>query len=200
MESTIEFACGNITLEGCLSEHPGKTGAVICHPHPLYGGNMNNHVVMTMARAFDQKGITTLRFNFRGTGRSTGMFDDGEGEQEDVRAALAFLSQKGYTELWLAGYSFGARMNAAVISKGCSVRDHIMVSPPAGFMSFDDIDKMPDTGLIITGSNDEIAPPDIVRAHIKRWGITPQFEVIDNGDHFYSAALDELYDILMGYL
>lgn len=200
MDTSVNFSCGNITLEGRLKESAGTKGAVICHPHPLYGGNMDNPVVMTIARAFEQKKITTLRFNFRGTGSSTGMFDNGTGEQDDVRSALSFMAEKGYSSLFLAGYSFGARMNAAVVSEGCDIKDHIMVSPPAGFMSFDDITTMPDTGLIITGGNDDIAPPDTIKGHIERWGIAPRFEIIEGGDHFYSGSLDELYDILNRYL
>ncbi len=200
METHITFSVGNITLEGILDEQEGDQGAVICHPHPLYGGNMENPVVLTIARAFAKKNITTLRFNFRGTCNSSGMFDNGVGEQDDIRAALNFLNEKGFANPWLAGYSFGARMNAAVISQGCTVKDHIMVSPPAGFMSFDDIDKMPDTGLIVTGSNDDIAPPKVVGEHIQRWGIDPQFEIIDGCDHFYGGRLDDLYGMLVAYL
>jgi len=177
-----------------------QNAAVICHPHPLYGGNMDNPVVMTISDVFFEKGFTTLRFNFRGTGNSTGMFDNGNGEQEDVRAALAWLIDNGYQNICLAGYSFGARMNAAVVSKGCDIQDHIMVSPPVGFMSFDDIKKMPATGLIVTGDNDEIAPKDMIQAHINRWQIDPQYEIIKGCDHFYSGCQDKLKVILTDYL
>jgi alpha/beta superfamily hydrolase len=200
MESTVTVECGNIRLEGKYIKHSGTKGAVVCHPHPLYGGNMDNHVVTTIARVFDQKQISVLRFNFRGTGRSSGMFDNAEGEQEDVRAALAFMEQQGFTDLTLAGYSFGARINAAVVSDGVTIKDHIMVSPPAGFMSFDPIESMPDTGLIITGRHDEIAPPQIIADHIERWQIVPRFEIIENADHFYSGCLDDLSAVLTAYL
>ncbi len=200
MESSIRFSNGNITLEGMLNEQSNKDAIVICHPHPLYGGNMDNPVVMTIAQAFFEKGYTTLRFNFRGTGNSTGMFDDGIGEPDDVKAALNFLEEKGYTNRTLAGYSFGARMNAALVSKGVGIEDHIMVSPPVGFMSFDEIESMPFTGLIITGSNDDIAPVATVSEHIKRWKINPRFEILDACDHFYSGCLTDLEDVLRAYL
>jgi hypothetical protein len=173
---------------------------VITHPHPLYGGSMDNPVVMAIADSFFERGFTTLRFNFRGTCNSTGMFDNGEGEQEDVRAALSSLITAGYEKISLVGYSFGARMNACVVSKGCEIKDHIMVSPPVGFMSFDEIKKMPLTGLIITGANDEVAPKDLIQEHINQWQIDSQYEIIENCDHFYSNSLDRLKAILIDYL
>jgi len=91
-------------------------------------------------------------------------------------------------------------MNALVVSKGCKIEDHIMVSPPVGFMSFDDIEKMFCTGLIITGANDEIAPAELVQGHINRWQINPRYEIIKDCDHFYSGCLGKLKTILTDYL
>lgn len=200
MVSTIIIECGNIKLEGMLQKNTSQKAVIISHPHPLYGGNMNNPVVMIIAAAFFKKGFTTLRVNFRGTGNSTGMFDNGNGEQEDIRVSISWLEEKGYQKIYLAGYSFGARVNAAVISKGCEIEDHIMVSPPVGFMNFDDIEKMPSTGLVVTGGKDDIAPADLIQKHMDRWEITPQYEIIENGDHFYSDCLDRLKTILIDYL
>ncbi|MCP3873054.1 MAG: alpha/beta hydrolase [Desulfobacteraceae bacterium] len=200
MEQNITIDCDTIKLESALHINSSQKTVIITHPHPLYGGNMDNPVVMTIAESFFEKGFTTLRFNFRGTGNSTGKFDDGNGEQEDIRAALSFLKEQKNNEIYLAGYSFGARMNASVVSNGCEIEDHIMVSPPMGFMSFDTIEKMPNTGLIVTGERDDIAPVDVVQGHIKRWQITPVFKVIENGDHFYSGSLGKLKTILTQYL
>lgn len=200
MDQPVTINCSNIKLEGSLNENSSRNAVIICHPHPLYGGNMENPVVMTLAASFFEKGFTTLRFNFRGTGRSTGMFDNGNGEQEDIRAALSFLNAAGYEKIHLAGYSFGARMNALVVSKGCDIEDHIMVSPPVEFMSFDDIEKMVSTGLIVTGARDDIAPPEKIQGHIDRWRISPQYEIIENCDHFYSGCLDRLKDVVTAYL
>ena len=200
MESQVTIHCKPVRLEGVLDQKSSQKAVIICHPHPLYGGDMDNPVVMAIAEAFSEKGATTLRFNFRGTGNSTGAFDNGTGEQEDIRAALDFLMDKGFQSITLAGYSFGARMNAAVVSKGCRIEDHIMVSPPVAVMSFDDIEQMPYTGLIVTGRNDEIAPPDLIEKHIQRWGISPRFDIIENCDHFYSGGLKKLRTLLTDYL
>lgn len=189
-----------IRLQGMLDTASAGCGVVITHPHPLYGGNMDNPVVMQMAASFAKKGFTTLRFNFRGTQGSSGMYDNGHGEQTDVAAALQFLADQGIKALFLAGYSFGARINASVVSGGYEISDHIMVSPPVGFMSFDDISTLPSTGLILTGQADEIAPPDMVQAHINRWKIDPVFHIIPGCDHFYGGCLDLLGEILENYL
>ncbi|WP_299978796.1 alpha/beta hydrolase [Desulfobacula sp.] len=200
MESNIIIECGNIKLEGILQKNTSQNAVIISHPHPLYGGNMNNPVVMTIAESFFEKRFSTLRFNFRGTGNSTGMFDNGNGEQEDIRAVMSWLKENGHQKIYLAGYSFGARVNAWVVFKGCKIEDHIMVSPPVGFISFDDIEKIPSTGLIVTGANDDIAPADLVQKHINRWQIAPRYEIIENCDHFYSNCLDRLKAILTDYL
>lgn len=200
MEETVTIHCNNVRLEGLLNQHSFEKGVVVTHPHPLYGGNMENPVVEQIAQSYFEKGFTTLRFNFRGTGKSSGMFDNGVGELDDVRAALEYLKELGIIDLVLAGYSFGARINAAVVSSGYGLKDHIMVSPPLGFMSFEDVATMPSTGLILTGAKDDIAPPKMVQAAINRWQITPQFEVIEGCDHFYTGCLPQLKNRLLAYL
>jgi len=200
MEKSVIIHCDNIRLEGMLNNNSSTRAVVVTHPHPLYGGNMDNPVVGQIIQSFCDKGFTTLRFNFRGTAGSSGMFDNGIGEQDDVRAALEYVKESGFSGLWLAGYSFGARMNASVIGSGYGITDHIMVSPPMGFMSFEDVASMPSTGLILTGANDEIAPPDMILAAINRWQIQPRFEVIDGCDHFYTGQLDKLGMVFSDYL
>ncbi len=201
MESSIIIPCGNVRLEGFLNLNPsGRGGVVITHPHPLYGGNMHNPVVEQIAESFFDSGFSTLRFNFRGTCSSSGMFDNGVGEQEDVRAALAFLKHQGISSLYLAGYSFGAWVNAHVVGAGVEICDHIMVAPPAAFLSFDSVETLPNTGLIVTGENDDIAPPDQVQSLIKLWQISPRFEILAGGDHFYAATQGRLGTVLSEYL
>lgn len=201
MSSQVTIDCKEIKLEAVLNENSLQKAVIITHPHPLYGGNMNNSVVMSIEKAFFNKGFTTLRFNFRGTCNSTGIFDNGNGEQDDVLAALAFLKQKkGFERILLAGYSFGAKITAKLVAEGCDIDDHIMVSPPVGFMSFDDIETMPHTGLIVSGDNDDIAPSNLIQDHITRWGIKVKYEIIKNCDHFYSNNLDKLESIIELYL
>lgn len=200
MEETVTIDCNTVRLEGVLNQSSSKRGVVVTHPHPLYGGNMENPVVEQIVESYFEKGFTTLRFNFRGTGKSSGMFDNGVGELDDVTAALNYLKELGCDDLVLAGYSFGARINASVVSAGFGLADHIMVSPPMGFMSFDDVATLPSTGLILTGAKDDIAPPNMVQAAINRWQIRPQFEVLEGCDHFYTGCLPQLKAHLLAYL
>ncbi len=196
----IWIAGDGVELEGVFTDLKGGTAVVITHPHPLYGGNMDNYVVTTIEQVCIENNISSLRFNFRGTGTSTGFFDDGQGEAEDVAAAVEWLKGRFNGRVILAGYSFGSRVNATAIMKGVSVSDHIMVSPPVAFMSFDDIDRINNTGLIITGEHDDIAPPAQVADHIERWGLATRFEIIPGCDHFYSGGLGQLETILGDYL
>ena len=200
MEALVAIESIDARLEGCLNRKNSEKAVVVTHPHPLYGGNMDNHVVCRMAAAFQSVEISTLRFNFRGTGGSSGEFDNGEKEQEDVLSALDFLSGEGFEQILLAGYSFGAWVNAHVVCNGAKVADHIMVSPPAAFLSFDQVACMPHTGLIITGEKDDISPPPLVNTLVSRWNIPAKVMVIDNGDHFYGSVLDGLGNILTSYL
>lgn len=200
MESQVIIENKDIQLEGLLNENSTQKAVVVCHPHPLYGGSMDNNVVLAIADVFYTSGFTTLRFNFRGVGNSTGTFDNEKGEQDDVRAAVAYLKEKGYKQIWLAGYSFGSKITALVVSSGIEIEEHVMVAPPAAFMTFDDVDNLPRTHLIITGASDEIAPPDRIKAHFQRWGISPCLEVIQSCDHFYSGCIKELERIVDNYL
>ncbi|MBU1195316.1 MAG: alpha/beta hydrolase [Proteobacteria bacterium] len=208
MENLIEINFEHVCLEGLIHKKSDQKAVIVCHPHPLYGGSMDNPVVTAVADSFFVKGYTTLRFNFRGVGNSTGAFDDGVGEQDDVRAATAMLVKDGFKKIVLAGYSFGAWINTQVMADGCNmpdhlaahIADHIMVSPPVGFMRFDDIDTLCRTGLIICGDCDEYAPVPMIETCIKKWRISSRLEIIKNGDHFYSASLGTLRKILEDYL
>lgn len=201
-EKKLVIPCGSIRLEGLAAEHPSARGTVVVtHPHPLYGGNMNNPVVMEIIRAYYRAGFSTFRFNFRGTCGSSGMFDNGVGEQQDLLAVLEYLRGKGASCLHLAGYSFGAHVNAGVVSSGQEVDDHVMVSPPVGFLSFDHLSSMPGTGMIITGENDgEIAPVEMIESLVVKWKYENRFEVIPGGDHFYTGCLSLLSRVLGDYL
>jgi alpha/beta superfamily hydrolase len=199
MEYTT-IQAGHIQLEAAFERVGSEKGVIVTHPHPLYGGNMENPVVTAIADVFRQQGFSTLRFNFRGTGKSTGMYSDGIGEQDDVNTAIACLKDKDISEIWLAGYSFGSKINASVMAGGGEADHHVMVSPPVAFISFDDIERLPRTGLVITGEHDQIAPPDQIQHHLSRWGISVEFNVVQGADHFYSGCLDKLADSLSLYL
>ena len=203
MQEEIQIKSDPLSLEGRFERGSNEKGVVVTHPHPLYGGNMDNPVVTAVTETFREKGFSTLRFNFRGTGKSTGMFDEGQGEQNDTAAALSFLREQGMTRVFLAGYSFGAWVNAKGLAGNLfTVQNHIMISPPVAFLNFDHFSGGLSAGLVITGSKDPIAPPDTVRQHLAQWRPRPdsRLEIIEGCDHFYAGYTETLKSILTEYL
>lgn len=196
MEENITLLSENFQIEGCLGRNDTDKGVVITHPHPLYGGDMHNSVVETIMQAYRQKGFTTLRFNFRGVGASQGSYADGIGEQADVRAALSHLTDLGITRLDLAGYSFGAWVNAHLMCQQDGIQAMVMVSPPVAFIGFDAIDAISCLKLVVSGSHDDIAPPHLITPLKAKWCPQARFEIIEEADHFYFGHLDRLREVL----
>ena len=197
MVEKIKFLSENYEIEGLFNKRDKNKGVVITHPHPLYGGDMYNLVVETIVHVYNIKGYSTLKFNFRGVGKSQGQYDNGVGEQKDVLAALSFLADRGMEKIALAGYSFGAWVNAhAVIQEGIFVENMMMVSPPVGFMDFNAINAMNVLKFVITGSQDDIAPVDAVKKMLPIWNPDARFEIIDGADHFYGGYLEQLESLL----
>jgi alpha/beta superfamily hydrolase len=161
---------------------------------------MHNNVVDTVSRAYQENGCTTLRFNFRGVGGSQGSYSDGIGEQEDVRAAVSYLADIGARQIDLAGYSFGAWVNALAVKNGLRVANMIMVSPPVAFIDFKSISELGGLRLIVTGSRDDIAPADMVEKLYPAWNPNAKFEVISGADHFYGGYQDKLEAVLADFL
>src|SRR3954468_10766125 len=135
----VDIPVGHGILEALLKESPAPfAAAVICHPHPQFGGTMNNNVVFRIAKAFVDAGGTALRFNFRGVGRSTGRYAEGVGEEEDARAALDFLEQRyPGVPLWMAGFSFGARVGLTVGARDPRVQKLLGVGLALKLFDFD---------------------------------------------------------------
>jgi uncharacterized protein len=186
---------GGGCLEGLIHQGAAGSGVVITHPHPLYGGDMYNNVVEAIQKAYQEKGYSTLRFNFRGVGGSTGRYDEGNGEQQDVLAALNFLEDSGATIIHLAGYSFGAWVNAKIADTD-SAYPMIMVSPPAAMLAFPEGLKIITLKLVVTGSADEFAPPELIRGLASNWNPSARFEIIDDADHFFWGFADALNTVL----
>lgn len=194
----VRFTAGPLSLAGhlTLSSQQGRCpGVVVCHPHPLYGGDMDNSVVRAVCAALVSKGLATLRFNFRGVGSSQGTFDQGAGEQEDLRGALAFLALQPSLDparLGVVGYSFGAIVALAVAAVYPQVKALCAISPPFGPNL-----PQPDTWglkpkLIVTGDADPFVQP----LSLEKWAHSlPQpaeFRSFEETDHFWLATEDEL--------
>ena len=137
-------------------------------------------------------GFSTLRFNFRGVGNSAGTFDDGRGEQDDVLAAVSFLEEQGSRDILLAGYSFGAWVNAQAALTLPDVQGSILVSPPAGMMDFSFLSQDTKTRLIVVGDQDPYAPVSHIKKLIQSLPAPPPIKIIKGADHFFSSGSEEL--------
>jgi alpha/beta superfamily hydrolase len=173
----------------------GTVGVVVCHPHPRYGGNMDSPVVVTAAGACARQGLATLRFNFRGVGASEGAWDEGRGERDDVRSAVAHLhrSLARPARIALAGYSFGAAMAAAVAASGEPLAGLALIAPPIGTPTWERPSLLSIDGplLVVAGSHDAYCPREALvtlATTIPAATIT----VIDGADHFFLAGLPAL--------
>ncbi len=188
----VRFSSDGCEIEGLYQEGDKTGGVVITHPHPLYGGNMLNPVVEAIESAYRKKGFATLRFNFRGTGNSTGSHDHGHGEQSDLAAAVDFLKSRGTKAVHLSGYSFGTWVNAMAVSKGLAVKEMTMVAPPVAFMEFGDDIRLPELSLVIAGGRDDFGPVNLIRPALDLWNPDARLEILPDADHFFSGFSDEV--------
>ena len=188
------------------SEKPDAPVALILHPHPQYGGTMNNKVVYSLFSCFKDLGFSVLRFNFRSVGRSQGKFEDGPGELADATTALDWLQQNNpdARQCWIAGYSFGAWIALQLLMRRPDINNFIAVSPPANEKDFAFLAPCPASGLIVQGEADEIVNPHQVATLAKRFNmqrnISVDFAMIEGADHMYNNRLVELYKVAGNYV
>lgn len=200
METKTSFISEQYLLEGMLNSLSKSRGAIITHPHPLYGGDMSNPVVESLAMSFNRKNYTTLRFNFRGVGKSEGVYDEGIGEQKDILAAVHFLQKQGISSIHLIGYSFGAWVIAQLKEVAEEIKSIVFVSPPVALLPYSQDQTIPLLRLVITGEEDEIAPAELIKNSIATWNPVARFEIIDFADHFYYGSFPSLERVVTKYL
>lgn len=186
-------------LEGRYGEGRTGKGVVVAHPHPLYGGDMNNAVVMAIVNAFREKNHATLRFNFRGVGKSMGEYDDGIGERADVKAAIQWLEDRGIASVTLAGYSFGAWVISRV-AEDMRNAGIFLVSPPVDMMTFDASVRLSALKLVIVGDRDEFAQVERVKTLTAAWNPAAAVVVMPDGDHFFQGLERELSQTIKRWL
>ena len=190
----------DILIEGLLCIQEGQKGVVVTHPHSLYGGTMYNQVVETLVEVYQEKSFSTLRFNFRGVGGSEGSYDEGEGEQEDVRSAIEYIHERGKRDIELAGYSFGAWVNANIVDTDSLCNRMVMISPPVAFLDFSFLSFNQKIQLVVAGGRDDIAPADKIKNVINTWNPDAHLEVIKGADHFYTGKISVLKSILSHFI
>jgi alpha/beta superfamily hydrolase len=179
---------------------PVSAFAVVCHPHPLYGGTLDNKVVHTLARAFNQLGAPAVRFNFRGVGTSAGTYDDGRGEIKDALAVIAYGRKRWPgASLWLGGFSFGG--SVAVWAAGEAAPARLVAVAPG-------ITKIAVTGaappacpwLIVQGGADEVVPPDVVLAWARTLAPAPEVAVLPGAGHFFHGRINDLRETVLAFM
>ena len=167
--------------------------AVVCHPHPLFGGTMHNKVVFQAAKALDSLGIAVLRFNFRGAGLSEGAHDKGNSEVDDVRAALEFMAREfAGTPLLVAGFSFGCWVGLRAGCEDARVEKLIGIGAPVNSSDFSYLSKCTKPKLFVHGANDEFGDVERVRGMVASLPGANELTVVDGVDHFFTGKIEEL--------
>ncbi len=182
-------------IEAILKEPqtPAARAAIVCHPHPLFGGTMHNKVVYRIARAFQDAGFAVLRFNFRGAGRSAGRHDEGRGEQDDLRAAINFMNgARGYEEIWLAGFSFGSAVMLRAACGDPSIRALVAAGAPVSKYDFSHVITCPKPKLFVQGALDEFGSREDLEKFVARLAEPKSLKIIEGADHFFEGHLPEL--------
>ena len=180
--------------------------AVVLHPHPLHGGNMNNRVVYTLYNAFADSGFSVLRFNFRGVGRSQGSYDRGAGELSDAAYAFDWLQQVNTTSnlCWIGGYSFGALIAMQLMMRRPEIEGFVSVAPPADSEDFSFLAPCPSSGIIIHGEDDTNVPVESVKKLASKLdgqkNISVRFQSIKGTDHFFKDKIEELSSAASTYI
>lgn len=172
--------------------------AMILHPHPEHGGTMNNRIVYTMYQAMRQRGFSVMRFNFRGVGRSQGIYDRGEGELSDAASSLDWMQElnKNAPYTWVIGFSFGAWIGMQLLMRRPEIEGFISIAPPANMYDFSFLAPCPSSGLIIQGAKDDVVPPSASEKLVEKLraqkGIDIDFRTVEGANHFFHNKMEPL--------
>lgn len=189
-------------LEASLREPDGEPrgAAVVCHPHPLHGGTMHTKAVFRTAQALNEAGLLALRFNFRGVGTSTGSYEEGVGEKEDVRAALDWLADEAPgLPLVAGGFSFGSIVGLSVGAEDERVRAMVGLGLP---LELSDASFLADAAkpvLVVQGEHDQFGPAAKIEETVRGWGEHVTMVTVAGADHFFHERFDELRETVRGY-
>ncbi len=185
---------------------PNSPIALVLHPHPQFGGTMNNRVVYQMFQAFTRRGFSALRFNFRGVGRSQGVYDDGLGELSDAASALDWMqaTNPDAPQCWIGGFSYGAWIGMQLLMRRPEISGFISVAPPANHYDFSSLAPCPVSGLFVHGKADEVVPEDTAAALAERLSaqraITIDYRTVAGANHFFNDHIDGLMVHVEDYL
>ena len=180
--------------------------ALVLHAHPQFGGTMNNPMVYELYHRFQKLGCTTVRFNFRGVGRSQGTFDNGAGELSDAAAVLDWMSTlyPNPSHCWVAGISFGAWIGMQLLMRRPEITGFISIAPPANMYDFNFLAPCPASGLFLHGTKDQVVPEADVQKLVDRLsaqkGIKITYQKVEGANHFFDNHEGEVVDAVEEYV
>ena len=189
---------GRIEARYHHSKYKNAPLALVLHPNPEYGGTMNNKNTYLIFQALAARGFSVMRFNFRGVGRSQGLFDRGEGELSDAACALDWMQALNphAPYVWVAGFQFGAWIGMQLLMRRPEIKGFISVAPPANLYDFTFLAPCPSSGLILQGEKDDVVPESSVAKLVERLraqkGISIDYRVVKGGNHFFHDHTDEM--------
>jgi len=190
-QTKASFSSGELLLEGILAMPQGKgpfPAVILCHPHPLYGGTMDNNVIHSLSETLTRASFASFRFNFRGVGGSQGKSGHGLGEQEDVQAAISFVSAAAKVDaqrIGLAGYSAGAAFALPAAVNDARIKALAAISPPLSMFDFDLLRDCPKPKLLISGNRDDFTPPHQFLEFCQSFSKPAERQMIEGADHFW---------------
>ena len=174
--------------------------AVICHPHPVYGGSMTNKVVHMLAKSFNELGVPAIRFNYRGVGASAGVYDDGRGETLDALAVVRWAQERwSQPKFWLGGFSFGGAIAMRVAAQTEPER-LVTVAPAIRRVSVSGVPRPRCPWLIVQGDNDELVSAQDVESWVQTLEPRPELALLPGVDHFFHGRLNELRDVVVQWV
>ena len=184
-----------ITRPETISESDPIT--IISHPHPLYGGSMTNKVVYILAKSFSELNSITVRFNFRGVGKSEGTYDEGLGEADDLQEIIEQLKQwRPQAPIWLAGFSFGAYVTLRA-QEYIQAEKLLLVAPPVNMYPFHELAEINIPWVVIQGGKDEVIDASVVENWISERTNPPQVIWMEDAGHFFHGKLNDVKDALL---
>ncbi len=205
-EIVLSGPAGRIEARYQRQKTPGAPMALVLHPHPQYGGTMNNPLVYDLYHMLLQLGCTTVRFNFRGVGRSQGTFDSGAGELSDAAAVLDWMNTlyPNPSFVWVVGISFGAWIGMQLLMRRPEITNFVSIAPPASMYDFGFLAPCPASGLIVHGTKDQVVPEQDVQKLVDRLsaqkGIRIAYAKIDGANHFFDRSETDVVDAVRGYV
>src|ERR1041384_3538799 len=188
------------------AKQKGAPIAIVLHPHPQFGGTMNNQIVYNLFYNFVNRGFSVLRFNFRGVGRSQGSFNHGQGELSDAAAALdwAQAANPEARACWIAGFSFGAWIGMQLLMRRPEVEGFLSIAAPASLYDFTFLAPCPSSGLFVHGEKDAVVPVAAVHQLVEKLktqkGIVIEQQLVKAANHFFDGKVEELMAVVSDYL